>query len=139
MKCEEPREPIKLICPKCKYKWNYKGKSYRTICPRCSWNDKKTVWIKTGLTFPKTIPTIPSTIPIQDNILSGNLIDALEDAEMSPLRDTRYIRDSIFHIINDAENAEMEPPLIHWSPNNQAAVRFSTCFLRFLPLICRLL
>lgn len=66
--------------------------------------------VKTGLLSPSEkkkgvskIATIVSETTIQDSILTGDLIKALEDAEMSPLHDTRYIRDSIFHIINDDE------------------------------------
>lgn len=32
---------IEIICPKCEYAWNYKGKSkYYTSCPRCRANIK---------------------------------------------------------------------------------------------------
>lgn len=39
---------VLLTCPECGYEWNYKGKNYRTACPRCQYNNKWT-YIKTGL------------------------------------------------------------------------------------------
>lgn len=34
---------ITMLCPKCKYEWNYNGMSYWALCPRCMYkfNTKK--------------------------------------------------------------------------------------------------
>ena len=99
---------MNLICPKCDYSWNYKGNRYKTTCPKCKWHNRKTVWVYTGLPTPSKMTTTPTTTPttsqnIQDNILNGNILDALDQVEIDPFNNQKMFKDFIPLLLGDDE------------------------------------
>ena len=105
---------MNLICPKCNYSWNYKGNHWRATCPNCKEKTKKTIWVKTGIPFTKrytpnsTHSTPNSThstpnLQVQDNILNGNILDALDQTEIDPFNNQRMFKDFIPILLGDDE------------------------------------
>lgn len=37
---KENKKKDKLICPRCKYEWKFKGKMFYATCPRCMYKYK---------------------------------------------------------------------------------------------------
>ncbi len=102
---------MNLKCPKCGHSWNYKGNNYRIDCSICRSKGILTI-IKTGLPYkPSSKPsTKPSTKPsckkstagISDDIMHGNIIEALEKADIDPLNNNgRISKDFIPLLLKD--------------------------------------
>src|SRR4030043_1601092 len=80
---------MNLVCPKCGHKWNYKGNEYRTKCTKCRVNGTITI-IKTGLPSKRNGTKMEQRnnkngTTISDDIMHGNILEALEKADIDPL------------------------------------------------------
>ena len=75
---------MKLTCPKCGHKWNYKGNKYRAMCMNCRRKHNTVTWIKTGLPPNATNSPPNATNSISDDIMRGNITEALNKADIDP-------------------------------------------------------
>lgn len=87
---------MNLVCPKCGHKWNYRGNNYRIDCGNCRKQGIITI-IKTGLPTPweksnsnPNNPTVKSN-SISDSIMRGNILEALEKADIDPMNNNGKI------------------------------------------------
>jgi len=96
---------MNLECPKCGHEWNYKGNHWRTKCVNCRKKGIITI-IKTGVPRIKgTVGTqkgTPSISPdIQDDIMHGNIMDALNKADVNPFNHKNFLKDAIPLILKE--------------------------------------
>ena len=99
-----------LTCPKCKYEWEYKGNFWRTNCQACRKKGICTI-IKTGLPTPWSKEAVrsskrsnESTASISDDIMHGNILDALEKANIDPFNNNgKLSKDFIPLLLKDDE------------------------------------
>lgn len=94
-------KPIKLKCSRCAHEWSYKGNSYRAECKNCRKLYGKGTWIKTGLKKASEASIEASEASIQDNILRGNILDAMKQMGKHPLDNAKLTGDYILHILDD--------------------------------------
>jgi len=85
---------MNLECKVCGHVWDYKGKAKRAQCGKCRWNGKVT-YIKTT---PNTTPTTPD---IKDDIMQGNILDALDKADINPTNHRELFKDAIPLILKE--------------------------------------
>jgi len=77
---------MNLECPNCGFEWDYTGNNYRVGCRNCG------KWFRTGLPTPwenknKNCTSSKkncTSSKISDDIMRGNIIDALEKADVDP-------------------------------------------------------
>ena len=87
---------MNLTCPKCGHKFNSEAK--RPQCSKCKYNFPR---IKFGIETSKTSKTSNQTI--QDNILNGNILDALDQTKIDPFNDQKMFKDFIPLLLGDNE------------------------------------
>jgi protein-arginine kinase activator protein McsA len=75
---------MNLICPKCKHTWNYTGKKNRAKCSQCNYFINISKYKKEVAKGSSDIAKGSGNVAIQDNILNGNILDALDQAEIDP-------------------------------------------------------
>ena len=94
---------MELKCPVCGHKWNYKGNAKRIQC----WGCKKMFQAKTLLnSAPNSAITensAPNSALIQDDIMKGSILDALDKADVDPLNHKNFLNDAIPLIIKEGE------------------------------------
>ena len=92
---------MNLECPKCGYKWNFNGKANRVQCPQC----KKFFRLNYKPARNPANKTKPAkqTCQISDDIMQGNILDALEKADINPTNHHEMFKDAIPLILKDDE------------------------------------
>lgn len=77
---------MNLKCPKCDYKWNFRGKAKRVQCPECKQFFYNPAW------NPANSCTKPAqNLQIQDDIMRGNITEALDKANIDPFNNNGKI------------------------------------------------
>ena len=76
---------MNLECPKCNHKWNYRGNLKRARCPNCRKKGIKNQYVKTGLGANNGAKMAQIGANISDDIMRGNILDALDKADIDPL------------------------------------------------------
>jgi len=77
---------VELKCPKCGYIWQFKGKANRVQCRKC----KKFFTRK-----------YKKSADIQDDIMKGNILDALQKVDTDPSSHKELFKDAIPLILKD--------------------------------------
>lgn len=79
----------KITCPHCKKSYKFYGKSNRVECRYCG------KWFQQKYQDDMVIPNKPVNDDIKDDILQGNILDALEKADINPANHRELFRDAI--------------------------------------------
>jgi len=79
---------MSLECPRCRYNWNFRGRAKRVQCPKCG-------------KFFKNPALLQESCVIRDEIMQGNILDALEKSDVNPSNNKELFKDVIPLILKD--------------------------------------
>lgn len=85
---------VELKCPKCGYVWPFTGKCNNVQCPGCGKFFKRKY---------KRRPNTEKPADIRDDIMKGNIMEALHKADMDPSNHKELFKDAIPLILRDDE------------------------------------